>query len=267
MEPVRQDENNGAEIATYYLDEQGVLMMSGHFPGLYTDYYLHLMQHGIRYEGANDPLLKEALAAQTLHLASRPRDETNAWTWHFAEAEINLFVTGSNVTGEVTGRIFTENVRDEPHNLFFAQVARPQHEMRQSVISFEQNKAFGIVEEFYQQSQQQMGRFFDHGDERYSLVLAMPGADFDWITALNEEQASAIINETNTRLLEKRSIRFGCPCTLGRIINSLATLGTEASEELFDEDEVLEVTCPRCGAKYQATLEQLRELRPGDSNS
>jgi len=256
-----QDAGSGSEIETHYLDEQGVLMMGGHFPGFYTEYYLHLMQHGLRYESAHDLLLKEALAALGLHLASRPQDETVAWTWHFAEEKLNLFVTGDNALGELTGRVFTEGVRDDEQNLFFAQVVRPSHAMRQSVISFESRAAFRIVEEFYERSQQQLGRYFDHGDERYSFVVAMPGADEEWIRALNEEQSSAVRDQANVRRLSTRDYRFACHCTLRRIVSSLASLGTETTEALFEEEDALEVTCPRCGARYEATLELLRQLR------
>lgn len=257
-------QTDGTEVSSLYLDGQGALELDGVFTGLYTDYYLHLMQHGLRYEGAHDQLLKDALAALTLHLCSRPWDETVAWTWHLESLGVNLFVTGSNPLGEVTGRIFTEDVRVGEQNLFFSQVARPNHPARQSVIDFTSHNAFRIVEEFYRQSQQQLGRYFDLGDERISLVVAMPGADVDWIHALNAEQTAAVAEQAETRLLEKRTYRFACQCTLGRIIRALASLGSETGESLFEEDDSLIVTCPRCGAQYETTKQALRDLRDAE---
>lgn len=262
-EPTPQEsrETEGAMVASRYLDGRGVLQLDAKFPGLYVDYYLHLMQHGLRYEAAHDLLLKEALAALTLHLASRPWDETIAWTWHLENIGVNLFVTGSNPLGEVTGRIFTEDVRSTQQNLFFSQVARTNHANRQSVISFDQTTAFEIVEAFYEQSQQQLGRYFDLGNEHNSLVVAMPGADTDWIRALNNEQASTLPANPEASLLETRTYRFACQCTLRRILGALSALGAETGESLFEDDTPLIITCPRCGARYETTRQALRDLR------
>ena len=46
-------------------------------------------------EQENDQKLKDALAGCALHLASRPWGEVSAWTIHFADPLINIFVTGN----------------------------------------------------------------------------------------------------------------------------------------------------------------------------
>ena len=53
------------------------------------------------HQPAHDAMLKEALAALTLHCASRPWNETSAWTIHFSALHLNLFVTGDNTRGAV----------------------------------------------------------------------------------------------------------------------------------------------------------------------
>ncbi|WP_218280409.1 hypothetical protein [Verrucomicrobium spinosum] len=77
----------------------------------------------MKYSNTNDLLLKEALAALTLHLASRPQDETCGWTLNFHNPLVNVFVTGGSRPGRVAGRVFTEDVRDFGKNIFIAQTA------------------------------------------------------------------------------------------------------------------------------------------------
>ena len=47
-------------------------MARADFEPLYIDYYLHRADHDLKYTNDQDTMLKEALAALTLHLASPP---------------------------------------------------------------------------------------------------------------------------------------------------------------------------------------------------
>ncbi len=149
------------------------MLLNAQFTPLYVDYYLHLMQHGLRYEPLHDDMLKEALAALTLHLASRPVDETTAWTIHRQAPRLNLFVTGDNMTRKVTGRVFTEDVREGEHDLFFAQTVRGKGPARQSVVPVESHSVMRSVEEFYAQSQQLAARYYAEGDPRAVSIFGV----------------------------------------------------------------------------------------------
>src|SRR5581483_249570 len=50
------------------------------------------------------------------HCASRPWNELIAWTINFQQPLVNLFLTGDNQTGAVTGRVFDENVKEAPEH-------------------------------------------------------------------------------------------------------------------------------------------------------
>jgi molecular chaperone Hsp33 len=134
------------EVKSWFVRERNVLLARAKFSPLYVDYYLHLMQHGIRYEESADLMLKEALAAMTLHLCSRPQDETCAWTINLQEPLMNLFVTGGSRPGRVTGRIFTEDVKKADTDLFISQTSRPDHQTRQSVVAFQGTDLFVAAE-------------------------------------------------------------------------------------------------------------------------
>ena len=64
--------------------------------------------------------------------------------------------------------------------------------------------------------------------------------------------------DEDTRVLETRRFRFYCGCTLDRILPTLKTL-QDNKEDLFQGEEELEVTCPRCAAIYRVTKENLED--------
>ncbi len=96
--------DSGLEVRTSFVRNRNALLARADFGELFVDYYLHLGAHGLRLEPAIDALFKRALAAFTLHCASRPRNELTAWTVNFQEPLLNLFLAGDNGTGAVTGR-------------------------------------------------------------------------------------------------------------------------------------------------------------------
>src|ERR1700709_2635302 len=89
----------GLEVRTYFVRGRNALIARADFGELYVDYYLHQGQHGYQHKPSQDGMLKEAPGAMTLHAASRPRNETSAWTIHFQEPLLNLFVAGNNQAG------------------------------------------------------------------------------------------------------------------------------------------------------------------------
>src|SRR5262245_6868758 len=99
----------GTEVRTWFVRGRNVLLARGSFTDLYVDYYLHLADQALKPAEAHDSLFKRALAAFTLHAASRPRNELLAWTINIQEPLVNLFLGGDNGTGTVVGRVFTEN--------------------------------------------------------------------------------------------------------------------------------------------------------------
>jgi molecular chaperone Hsp33 len=115
------------------------------------------------------------------------------------------------------------------------------------------------------------------------LLQALPGSDGAAIvTAAGEElragglmrilaagptSAEAIIGAGlgdrfgEIHLLDRRSVRFHCPCSQPRAAASLALLGNAELSEMILEDGKAEVTCNFCRARYQfddAALETIR---------
>ena len=89
MSQMLQDDLSTVDVQAYYVRQRNVLLVRGKFGPLYMDYYLHLMQHGIKHEREYDERLKTALSALALYLCSRPQDETTAWTIHIHRPALN----------------------------------------------------------------------------------------------------------------------------------------------------------------------------------
>jgi len=245
------------EVRCYFVRERNVLLTRAEFSELFTDHYLHLMEHKIRHDPENDQLLKDALSAITLHMASRPRNETTAWTLNFKDPAVNVFAAGSSKTGNVIARLSTDNVKVSDSNVFYSQVVRDEESTRQSTVSFEDHDVFNAVESYYQQSEQRPAAYFQIDTEDIVMISAQPDCDIDWFVNLDNEKVKRIEQEEELSLLETRVYHYGCGCSLDRIYPIIAGMAEETLGEVFAGQETADARCPRCGAKYRITREGL----------
>jgi molecular chaperone Hsp33 len=245
------------KVESIFVRHRNALVLRAKFAPIYTDYYLHLMQHGIRHPQELDDMLKDSLAAITLHCVARPWAETAAWTVNLRAPRVNVFVTGSSLEESVTGRLFTEDVREPDRNFFYAQVTAKQWaEPRLSTLEVDGRDPLRWVEQYYTQSEQRPARMFRHDDELFTLVTAQPDCDEEWLASLDAEAAERIQETEETSLLETRRFHFNCGCDLGRILPVLGSW-RERLDELFEDADVITVQCPRCAAKYRVTRDMI----------
>lgn len=243
------------ELRSYFVRHRNCLLVRGVFTDLYMDYYLHLMEYGIQHEETLDTMLKEAVSAMALHLASRPHDERCAWTINVHQPLLNLFITGGgHPVSNVTGRLFTEDVKDMGKSIIIAQTMRPHMQPRQSMIEFSGTDVLSAIEHFYTQSEQRPTRFFRLPNEDFVQVSAEPDADLGWLNSLTLEQVLTLDQSEQLSLLETRGCRFECGCTVDRMFPMLSRLPKEDIDYIF-EDGHADLSCPRCGAKYKASKE------------
>lgn len=247
----------GLEVRSYYVRNRNVLLARAGFGDLFVDYYLHLSANQIHLTPEHDAMFKRALAAFTLHCGSRPWNELIAWTINVQAPLVNLFLTGDNDTGAVTGRVFDENVKEGPHNLFFSDVVRGIQPKRRSTVMFEGNDPIPAVEKFYAQSEQRRARYFQLGEEEFVMITEHPDCDVAWLNDLTTE-AVRKIDETDTLvLMERRIYRWHCGCNQQRMMEVLAPTMKHDPEALFGDDPKLEMRCPRCGARHTITREAM----------
>ena len=257
METEQAQPDEGIQVRSYFVRERNALLARADFGDLYVDYYLHQGQYGYHHAPEHDGMLKEAIAALTLHCASRPWNEAWAWTIHFQQPLLNLFVTGDNRRGIVVGQIFTENVKDGGRNLFCADLVRERADARRSTVEFTSTTPFGIVEEYYARSEQRPARYFRYGTEDFVMVTAQPGCDMEWFDALTDEGVRNLDHSETLSLLEERKYRWGCGCSQERMFPILAPIMRTDPAQLFGEDDLIRIGCPRCGALHTVTREAM----------
>lgn len=251
--PAMESAEEFTKIESIFVRHRNALLLRGQFTPIYTGYYLHLMEHQIRPPGELDQMLKDALAMLTLHLVARPWAETIAWTANLRAPRINLFVTGGSVDESVTGRIFTEDVREPDRNYFYAQTTTAQAAIpRLSTLEVDGRDPVAWVQQYYAQSEQRPARAFRLEDENFALLAAQPGCDMEWFDVLGEHDILSIDRAEETSVLETRRFRFHCGCDLAKILPILGSWREHPDDLFLDADEVT-VQCPRCAANYRVT--------------
>ncbi len=244
-------------MGTFFVRNRNTLLARADFGQLYVDYYLHLADHKIRYTPEQDALFKRALAGFILHCASRPWNELTAWTLHFEELGVNIFLTGDNETGAVTGRLFDEDVKKMDGSFFFSDVIRGREPKRRSVAKFEGRDPLVAIETFYAQSEQRFVRTFVLAEENFALLSEHPDYDKAWFDSVDTEAIRTIDAHENVGPLEKRVYRWHCGCNQGRMLEVLAPVFRDDPDGVFGGDERIEMRCPRCGARHAITREAI----------
>lgn len=257
------EESTPLEVRTYFVRGRNALVARADFGPLYVDYYLHQGQLGVQHAPFHDGMFKEALAALTLHMASRPWNETTAWTIHFQQPLLNIFATGDNRTGRVIGQIFTDNVKDVGRNLFLSDLVKNGVPARRSSVEFSGIQPFRAVEHYYATSEQRPARYFQHDEEDFVMVTAQPDCDAAWFDALTDSAIRQLDRIEELSLLEQRHYRWECGCSDERMMQVLAPVMKQDPEGLFGDDPSLRMSCPRCGARFVITRESLEAFVSG----
>lgn len=253
MDPVE----DFTKIESIFVRHRNALLLRGQFTSIYTDYYLHLMQHQIRPPAELDQMLKDTLALLTLHLVARPWAESIAWTANLRAPRINLFVTGSSFEEAVTGRIFTEDVREPDRNFFYAQTTTVENSKpRLSTLEIEGKDPIVWLSQYYDQSEQRPARAFRLEDENFAIIAAQPDCDLEWLESLDAAAVEKISETEETTLLETRKFRFHCGCTVEKILPILGGW-KDRLDDLFGDAESISIQCPRCAAKYAITRDMI----------
>ena len=251
-------EPTGAVVTVDFVRHRNALLVRADLGPLFTDYYLHLADHHLRYTPEQDGVFKAALAAFTLHAAARPLHEHMAWTVNLQDPRLNLFLAGDNEDCTITGRLFTENVKEAEHNVFYNDsVPRRGAEVRRSVINFTGPDVFAAAALYYARSEQQPVRYFDLGDDQYALLVSHPDCDEAWLGAVDAGAVRALAVQETLSPIERRFYRWHCGCTQQKILGAIAPAFRADPEGLFGEGEIIRVECPRCAAVHVITRETM----------
>ena len=266
-EEIEEIDDRNTEVRTYFVRGRNALVARAEFSKIYIDYYLHLADCGLQPSPQEADSAKDALAAITLHAASRPRNERAAWTVNFQNPLLNVFAAGDSPSGTVVANVFSEGVREGTQNLFYADTIRGDDASRRSVVDFDGSDFFAAVERYYANSEQRLTRFFPYGDDEYVLVGAQPDCDLDWLAGLDAEAVRNLDKTEELALLEQRQYRFECGCTHERMMRVILPTFRKHPEVIFEGEEVIRMSCPRCGARHAITREALEAMDKADSSA
>ena len=256
--------DEGTAIDTHFVRSRDAMVARADFGALFVDYYLHLGANAIKPAPEHDALFKRALAAFGLHCASRPRNEITAWTINFQNPRVNLFLTGDNELGTVTGRIFDLNVKELPENIFYSDVVRGRGEKRRSAVTFTGADPIGAAEKFYTQSEQRAARYFQVAEEEWVMVTEHPDCDMEWFKALTTEGARDLPTKEPLGFLEKRVCRWHCGCNQAKLMEVLAPAMRNDPASLFEDEQKIEIRCPRCAGRHTITREAMEAFVAGN---
>lgn len=232
-----------------------VVVSTGGFQDFFRAWEAHAKVWNHDLDGLSTVMIRQSLAVGVLHLSNRPRDDSFGLTIHVPHPPTNVFITGTGPESAVTGRAWTDAVKQHPTPRLYMQTHRPKHDPSLSVLEVNGLDILEFLEAYYLESEQRPARFFELEDDRFLQVLSLPGADPAYLESLNPETAEALLAEPH-ELLEDRTFFFQCGCNPQRMLVALRGIFEKDPEDLFEGDPRVETQCPRCGRRWWITREE-----------
>ena len=142
----------------------------------------------------------------------------------------------------------------------------------QGIVAVSEDSLAGVLQAYFEQSEQLDTRLWLFADERRAAGLFLQelptdnGDKSDWqriemlaetITEnelLNldcEELLHRLFHEEHLRLFESQPIVFTCGCSRAKIGGTLTALGRSELKHILQERETIDVDCQFCGANYR----------------
>lgn len=251
MTDPESDRIGEATVRRHLDDRNQVLVLVADFGPMFAAYLDHARRWESVPDGLSQALMRQGLGAATLHLACRPRGETVGWTINIPRPPppTNVFLTGDSAERTVTGRIFTENVRETERSRIYVQTVRGGGTPVLSAVEVEGHDVLHFFERYYRQSEQRPARFFEITDQEFVLFAGLPETDPEWLARLSRDEAIGIAGD-GLRRLDEQVYRFLCGCSLEKILETVRTMFAADPDDLFRGELGVEVFCPRCGRRW-----------------
>lgn len=243
-----------ARIRRFLSPDKTLVTTEGRFTDLFEAWLRHVRIWEGEPDGLSTVMMRQGLAAACLVMTNRPPYETLAWTLNIHHPPTNLFLTSDGQRGNVTGRVLTQGVHTEGMSRFFVEIARPGQEPHLSSVEVKGLDILVLFEQYYQASEQYPARFFERDDDRFVMVLSLPGADNGRLMAMDAEEADRLLEGSSD--LQSRTFVFDCGCNPDRMLLTVKSIFQQDPEELFRGEEKVEAHCPRCGRRWWITKEQ-----------
>ena len=242
--------SGAARVTRHLALEREAVFVRVDITELFTAYLAHVNRWVGTPDGLALTMMRQALGGAIMHIATRPPEESVAWTLNIQKPPLNLFFTARNADSSVAGRVFTENVRTTAMSRLFVESLSPQKpEPIRSTIDVRGLDVLQIFEQYYERSEQTGARFFELAEYDLLMVQGLPDVDEKWLASLDRDSACEHASNS-ARLVDEREFEFRCGCDAQRMLSVMRGLYEGKEDELFQGDDSVEVFCPRCGHRW-----------------
>ncbi len=247
--------SNGASVGVESLFVRGrnVLLSVADLAPIFNYFDTHLAENQIAVSDEHRAMFATALAAFTMHCASRPRNEHLSWTINFQQPLVNLFLVGDTSASTVAGRVFSENVKQAAEQNFYQEFQPTGGERIRSHVNFTGHDPLLAAEQFYDRSEQRPARFFQLSATRFAILTAHPDWDEAWFREIDQHGVSELDKIETLVPIEQRLYRWECGCGRDLLLKLLKPMMENDMDGLFEGDPAIEARCPRCDARYEIT--------------
>ena len=106
-----------------------------------------------------------------------------------------------------------------------------------------------VLERWTRQQPVGVRPFFELEGDEMIMVQSLPQSDPAWILDLEREEAPGCIDHAD-EVIESRVFEFACGCTAEKLADALLRMWGQRPDDLFEGQEGIEVSCPRCGTRW-----------------
>ena len=159
-------------------------------------------------------------------------------------------------------------------------------ERYQGVVALEADNLAGCIENYFAQSEQLRTRIwlFSNAEQECGLLLqALPAmqeaSEFEHLTMLAETitgeelftlSSEAILyrlfHEETLRIFESDNVQFHCDCSRDKMLSSVSMLSADDLDEIFAEQDMINVQCQFCGDEYNFEELDLKQVHAVQGN-
>ncbi|CAA6805328.1 MAG: 33 kDa chaperonin (Heat shock protein 33) (HSP33) [uncultured Thiotrichaceae bacterium] len=236
-------------------------------------------------------VLGEAFAAVAL-LSATIKHQGSLILQIRSNGPVHLLVVQASPEGHLRGlaRWSREPTETGLNNIFgtghiaITMEATTDNERYQGIIALEGEKLSNALEEYFKRSEQLPTRLWltSDADSCAGMLLqrlpAQQHNEEDWTRVnmlldtltpeelLNTEPAELIYrlyHEESPRLFDPVMLRFHCSCNLGKIENTIKSLGQEEADSIIAEQGAIEVNCEFCNSQYRLDSVDVARLFAG----
>ena len=251
--PEQSNDEGRAIVRRFMDDHHEAIFAHGEFKSLFEGWLEHTRLWKIEPDALASVMMRQALGGAALYASSRPRDETIAFTLNVRKPPLNLFFTADSGSCSVTGRAYTKDVKTAEASRLYVDSRRQFGKSFTSVIEVEGYDVLEILEQYCLKSDQASARFFELAESEFLMVASLPVDDDEWIQSLTLE--AAVDRLGKLRSLDEKDFWLHCGCDPEKMLSTVRRMFAGRADELFEADESVVVSCPRCGRNWTIARE------------